>query len=97
MTSSLSKLEMEARAYHRVRFRFDPERAKVWRAICRYIQPWVNPQRALLDLGAGYGEFSRFTRASGKWALDLNPELISYWPEDVRPIIQPALMPLPLT
>ncbi|HYP08701.1 MAG TPA: class I SAM-dependent methyltransferase [Bryobacteraceae bacterium] len=83
-------------AYHAVRFPFDPERAKVWRAICRYLQPWVDKLAPLLDLGAGYGEFSRFTEAAEKWALDMNPELEAYWPEEVRPIFQGATEPLPI-
>ena len=82
--------------YHRVRLPFDPERAKVWRALCGYLASWVDPNAGLLDLGAGYGDFSRFAVASGKWALDLNPELIGHWEEDVQPLIQSALAPLPL-
>lgn len=88
--------ETDLKSYHHVRFRFDPERAKVWRVLCAYLQRWVFDSEPLLDLGAGYGEFSRFTRASEKWALDLNPELIEYWDPGVRPIIQRAAEPLPL-
>jgi SAM-dependent methyltransferase len=83
--------------YHSVRLPFDPERAKVWRALCRYLARWVDPAAGLLDLGAGYGDFSRFSAAHGKWALDLNPELIGYWAEDVQPVIQSALEPLPFS
>jgi SAM-dependent methyltransferase len=93
---NLAKIEDDVRVYHRVRFPFDPERAKVWRALCRYLRPWVDPNGGLLDLGAGYGEFSRFTKARKKWALDLNPDLEAYWPEEVVPLIQPALKPLPI-
>jgi len=82
--------------YHRVRLPFDPERAKVWRALCRYLAPWVDPQSGLLDLGAGYGDFSRFSAASEKWALDMNPDLTGYWEETVHPLIQSALDPLPI-
>jgi SAM-dependent methyltransferase len=81
--------------YHRVRLPFDPEREKVWRALCRYLAPWVAPDAGLLDLGAGYGDFSRFSVAREKSALDMNPELIGYWGSDVRPLIQSALAPLP--
>jgi SAM-dependent methyltransferase len=88
--------ELMYASYHQVRFRFDPERAKVWRAICHYLQRWVDEAQPTLDLGAGYGEFSRFIRAREKYALDLNPELIAHWPEDVRPVIQPATSPLEL-
>ena len=82
--------------YHRVRLPFDPQRAAVWRALCRYLARWVDPNSGLLDLGAGYGDFSRFSAASEKWALDMNPELISHWHQSVCPLIQSALDPLPL-
>ena len=96
MSMNPSAIESEVSNYHQVRFRFDPERAKVWRALCRYLQRWVDPDGALLDMGAGYGEFSRFIKAREKWALDVNPDLIAHWPENVQPIIQSAKDPLPL-
>jgi len=82
--------------YHRIRLPFDPERGKVWRAISRYLARWVDPAGGLLDLGAGYGDFSRFSAAREKWALDMNLELIGHWEESVHPLIQSALDPLPL-
>ncbi len=82
--------------YHDVRFPYDPRRAIVWRAICRYLQPWVAEKEGLLELGAGYGEFSKEIRAACKWALDQNSGLASYWGESVKPLIQSALEPLPL-
>ncbi|MDQ2946371.1 MAG: methyltransferase domain-containing protein [Acidobacteriota bacterium] len=82
--------------YHDVRFPYDPRRAIVWRAICRYLQPWVAEQEGLLELGAGYGEFSKEIRAECKWALDQNADLAGYWGESVKPLIQSALEPLPL-
>jgi SAM-dependent methyltransferase len=88
--------ETETQTYHRVRFRFDPERGKVWRALCSYLRRWVNQDEGLLDLGAGYGEFSRYALARDKWAVDTNPELTAYWDSSVQPIIQSATEPLPL-
>ncbi|MGD1098082.1 MAG: class I SAM-dependent methyltransferase [Bryobacteraceae bacterium] len=85
-----------ASEYHRIRLPFDPERGKVWRAISRYLARWVDPDAGLLDLGAGYGDFSSFSAAREKWALDMNLELIGHWEENVRPLIQSALDPLPL-
>ncbi len=93
---SRSAIEDDIKAYHRVRFQFDPERAKVWRALCRYLQRWVDVDAAALDLGAGYGDFIRSIRAKGKWALDRNPELIAHWGDDVQPLIQEALDPVPI-
>ncbi len=88
--------EVYTSVYHQTRFAFDPERAKVWRALCRYLQTWVDKDAGSLDLGAGYGDFSRFIQSGQKWALDLNPELVAHWGDGVRPLIQPALDPLPI-
>lgn len=88
--------QARARAYHAVRFGHDPKRAVVWRALCRYLQRFVDPAGSLLELGAGYGEFSRFIEAAEKHALELNPDMATHWPESVLPHIQSALDPLPL-
>lgn len=85
------------RDYHQVRFPYDPRRAAVWRAICCYLQPWVSAQEGMLELGAGYGEFSRHISALPKWALDQNPDLAQYWGSSVTPLIQSASDPLPLS
>lgn len=82
--------------YHDIRFPFDIRREAVWRVLASYLQRWVDPAGGLLDLGAGYGEFSRFIRAGQKWALDTNRALIEYWGPEVRPLIQSALDPLPI-
>jgi len=82
--------------YHEVRFPYDPRRAVVWKAICRYLQPWVPSEEGLLELGAGYGEFSREIRAVRKWALEQNGNLVEHWDHSVTPLIQSALDPWPL-
>jgi SAM-dependent methyltransferase len=85
-----------AEAYHQIRFVYDKRRAAVWRAITRYLETWVRGDEGLLELGAGYGEFSSEVHASQKWALDLNPALIEYWDSSVTPLIQQATEPWPL-
>lgn len=82
--------------YHEVRFPYDPRRAAVWKAICRHLQPWVATQEDLLDLGAGYGDFSREIRSGRKWALEQNGGLVKYWCKSVTPLIQSASDPWPL-
>ena len=82
--------------YHEIRFPHDPRRAVVWRAIATYVQRWVHQDDALLEWGAGYGEFSAAVEAKRKWALDMNPALVSHWGAGVAPLIQSALEPLPL-
>jgi SAM-dependent methyltransferase len=82
--------------YHQVRFGYDRRRAAPWRAIARYLQRWINPNANCLELGAGYGEFSKSIRAARKWALDQNPSLPEYWGSEILPLIQDALAPLPM-
>lgn len=82
--------------YHAVRFVHDARRAPVWRALARYLQPFVDAEGALLELGAGYGELTQAIRARRKLALDINPELTRYWGAEVEPVIQSALDPLPV-
>jgi ubiquinone/menaquinone biosynthesis C-methylase UbiE len=82
--------------YHAVRLPFDPRRAGVWREISRYLQPWVNQGAGLLDVGAGYGDFTREAKAARKWAMEQNPGLVKYWAEPIEPLIQSAMEPWPL-
>jgi ubiquinone/menaquinone biosynthesis C-methylase UbiE len=87
---------LAAPEYHRVRFTFDPSRGAVWGAVGAYLQRYIPEGEAVLDLGAGYGEFVQSVQAREKWALDCNPDLRQYWGREVRPLIQSALEPLPL-
>jgi SAM-dependent methyltransferase len=86
----------ETLPYHQVRFSYDPRRRAAWKAISRYLQRWIPCESALLDLGAGYGEFSHEIVAAKKWALEQNEDLVRHWPPSVTPIIQSALDPWPL-
>jgi SAM-dependent methyltransferase len=85
-----------ANGYHDIRFPWDPRREAVWKAIGGYLERWVRADEGLLELGAGYGEFSKAVPAAAKWALDLNPDLARYWGDGVVPLIQSGLEPLPL-
>ncbi len=91
MTSTLSQAN-----YHEIRFQHDPRRAVVWRVLAGYLQRWVQRQQPLLELGAGYGEFTREIQASEKWALDQNPGLAAYWDSSVHALFQSALDPWPI-
>ncbi len=92
-----SALDTQLTAYHDVRFHYDPRRATVWKVLAEYLQRWVRPDGALLEMGAGYGEFTREIRCAAKWALDMNPALTRYWGDQVCPLIQSALDPLPIS
>ena len=76
--------------YHKTRFKFDPGRVKVWKAITEYLQPYVGTNKAVLDLGAGYGDFINLIEAKKKYALDISPDLKDYFDKDVTFISKPS-------
>jgi SAM-dependent methyltransferase len=88
--------ELTQATYHEIRFQHDPRRAPVWRVLAGYLQRWVSADAPLLELGAGYGEFTREIRASEKWALDQNPALAEHWDPSVHALFQSALDPWPI-
>jgi len=50
-------------------------RDSVWKILCRdFFSRYINTESILLDLGAGWGEFSRNIEANKKYAMDLNPD-----------------------
>lgn len=70
--------------YFKSRYSFDKSRAKVWRAICEYLQQFVDVQGAILDLGAGYCDFINNIIAECKIAVDCNKESEKYCNENAR-------------
>jgi SAM-dependent methyltransferase len=88
--------ELSQASYHEIRFQHDARRSIVWRVLARYLQRWVNEDEALLELGAGYGEFTREIKAREKWALDQNPALKEFWDSSVHAIFQSAMDDWPI-
>ena len=76
--------------YHKTRFKFDPGRLKVWRAITEYLQPYVGVDKTVLDLGCGYGDFINQIQAKKKYGLDLGPDVKNYINKDVKFINKPS-------
>lgn len=76
--------------YHKTRFKFDPGRVKVWRAITEYLQPFVGKNKAVLDLGCGYGDFINAILAKKKYALDMGPDVKEFINKDVTFINKPS-------
>ena len=57
----------------------------VWRAILKArLQAWVGMEQTVLDLGCGWGEFSRNVSAKTKIAMDLNPDAANHLNADIR-------------
>jgi SAM-dependent methyltransferase len=66
-----------------------PYRESVWQILTRdFFQKYVDPNATVLDLGAGWGEFTRNIRASRKIAMDLNPEMPARVGPGVETILQ---------
>jgi SAM-dependent methyltransferase len=71
------------------RHRFSPDarraRDRIWEVLCTdFFQRYVGPEDTVLDLGCGFGEFSRFIRARRKIAVDLNPDAAAALPPGVE-------------
>ena len=65
-------------SYHKTRFKFDPGRTKVWRAITEYLQSYIGSDKTVLDLGCGYGDFINLVQAKKKYALDIGKDVEEY-------------------
>ena len=60
-------------------------RERVWQVLCRhFFQRYVGETDAILDLGCGLGEFSRFIRAGRKIAVDSNPDAAARLPPEIE-------------
>lgn len=59
-------------AYYATRYTPDPHRAAVWRHITRYLARWIAPDSDVLELGAGYCDFSNAVTASTRTAMDFD-------------------------
>ena len=44
----------------------------IWRPICTFLQPYVNPGGTTLDIGAGYCHFINQIQSAAKIAVDIN-------------------------
>lgn len=76
--------------YHKTRFKYDPGRIKVWKAITEYLQPFVGTDKTVLDLGCGYGDFINLVQAKKKFALDLSPDVKNHINNDIEFINKPS-------
>ncbi|HMN84593.1 MAG TPA: class I SAM-dependent methyltransferase [Bauldia sp.] len=60
------------------------KRRRVWRVLCEvWFDRLVGPDRVVLDLACGYGEFINAIRAKTKIAVDVNPDAAAQLAPDV--------------
>jgi SAM-dependent methyltransferase len=58
--------------YFSTRLGPDPNRTRVWRHICTYLQRYIEPTDSVLELGAGWCDFANNVRAGSVTAMDLD-------------------------
>ena len=60
------------KTYFDTRYSYNPDRHKVWKAICEYLQKYIDKNASILEIGAGYCDFINQIKASRKVALDID-------------------------
>lgn len=69
--------------YFDTRFRYSPDRDKIWKVLCEHLQQFIPKSSKVLDAGAGYCYFINNITANEKYALDVDPEILNYANDDV--------------
>jgi len=70
--------DSEEKGYFSTRYTQDPRRDRVWKHIVGYLQRYVPDSADVLELGAGYCDFSNFIHAGTRTAIDLDPVAANY-------------------
>lgn len=78
-------------SYFDTRYTPHPDRKRVWKAICEYLQRFIPPSSVVMDVGAGYCDFINHIQASRKYAIDVNPAVAKWCAADVQ-FVQAASM-----
>ena len=74
--------------YHAAHLTPDPSRRIVWQAVAGYLAPYVPPESAVLEIGAGYCDWINNVRAARRVAVDIWPELPSFAAPGVEPVVR---------
>ena len=73
--------------YHDVHLTPDPARRIVWEAVARHLAPYVAPEAAVLEIGAGYCDWINHVRAARRVAVDIWPELPAFAAPGVEAVV----------
>ena len=73
--------------YFETRFKYSADRNKIWKALCGYLQKFIPEENRVLDVGAGYCYFINNIKASEKYALDSDPEVLNYANDGVEKVV----------
>jgi SAM-dependent methyltransferase len=81
---------MSEPSYFTTRYTPDERRAAVWRHVANYLRRWIDPQSDVLELGAGYCDFSNSVAARSRVALDVDAGVIERAGAGVRAEVGPC-------
>jgi SAM-dependent methyltransferase len=76
--------------YHTTRLAPSAVRREVWRHVAGHLSPYIPPDGAVLDLAAGYGDFTAAVQARRRVAVDLFTELPLHVPDGVEAVVGDA-------
>jgi len=69
---------MSDSGYFATRYTQDPRRREVWRHITAYLQRWISHTADVLELGAGYCDFSNNVDAATRTAIDVESGFVAF-------------------
>ena len=78
-------------AYFSTRFTPDARRAPVWRHVAHYLARWIPPDSDVLELGAGYCDFSNSVVARSRTAMDAHASVREHAAPGVRAVVGDCL------
>jgi SAM-dependent methyltransferase len=65
----------------------DPRRAAVWRHVARHLGRYISPTADVLELGAGYCDFSNHVSARSRTAMDIDQTVVRHAATGVEPVV----------
>ncbi len=73
--------------YFETRLAHNANRTKIWQHLCGYLQRWIRTDAEVLELGAGWCDFSNNVTAKRVVAMDLDSTVDRAAAEHVEPVI----------
>ncbi len=73
--------------YFETRLSANPNRTTIWTHICAYLERWIGPNDDVLELGAGWCDFSNLIRGRSVTAVDLESVVLSAAAAHVKAVV----------
>ncbi|WP_432944366.1 class I SAM-dependent methyltransferase [Kribbella sp. CA-253562] len=73
--------------YFETRLAHNANRTKIWQHLCNYLQRWISTDAEVLELGAGWCDFSNNVKAKRVVAMDLDSTVDRAAAAHVEPVV----------